>query len=33
MRFKDIIRRVTGISTPFFGISWNPEKTERDVAK
>jgi hypothetical protein len=33
VRFKDIIRRVTGISTPFFGISWNPEKTETDVAR
>lgn len=33
MKFKDIIKRITGISTPIFGVSWNPEKTERDIAR
>ena len=33
MKFKDIIKRITGISTPVFGVSWNPKNTERDVAK
>lgn len=33
MKFKDVIKRITGISTPIFGVSWNPEKTERDAAR
>lgn len=33
MNFKDIAKRITGISTPIFGVSWNPEKTERDIAR
>ena len=33
MKFKDIIKRLTGISTPIFGVSWNPENTERDIAR
>lgn len=33
MKFKEIIKRLTGISTPIFGISWNPENTSSDVAK
>jgi hypothetical protein len=33
MKFSDIVKRITGISTPIFGISWNPEKTERDIAR
>jgi hypothetical protein len=33
MRFSDIVKRITGISTPIFGISWNPDKTERDFAR
>lgn len=33
MKFKDIIKRLTGISTPIFGVSWNPENTERDIAQ
>ncbi len=33
MKFKEITKRITGISTPIFGISWNPDDTERDLAK
>jgi hypothetical protein len=33
MNYKDIIKRITGISSPIFGVSWNPENTERDFAK
>lgn len=33
MKFKEIIKRLTGISTPIFGVSWDPANTERDVAK
>jgi len=36
MRFKEILKgimsiRITGIITPIFGISWNPENTKRDI--
>lgn len=31
MNFTDIRERLTGISCPFFGISWNP--TEIDERK
>ena len=33
MKFKDLVKRLTGISTPIFGVSWNPENTERDIAR
>jgi len=33
MKFKEIIKRITGISTPIFGISWSPDNTERDLAQ
>ena len=33
MKFKDIASRLTGISSPIFGVSWNPPETERSVAK
>ena len=29
--FKKIIKSLTGISTPVFGISWNPPETDREV--
>lgn len=33
MRFKEIIGRVTGLSSPVFGISWNPPEPETRVAR
>lgn len=33
MKFKEIINRLTGISCPIFGISWEPIDTERSVAR
>mgnify|MGYP001024741586 FL=1 len=32
MIFKEIRERLTGISCPVFGISWNPSETERTKA-
>lgn len=31
--FLDIARRITGISTPAFGISWNPPEDTRDIVR
>lgn len=31
--FKDLASKLTGFSTPFFGVSWQPPKTERKIAK
>lgn len=33
MKIKEILKRITGFSTPVFGISWNPDNTERDHAR
>ncbi|OGM74554.1 hypothetical protein A2382_01485 [Candidatus Woesebacteria bacterium RIFOXYB1_FULL_38_16] len=33
IKFKDIASQITGFSTPVFGISWNPPKTEKAIAK
>ncbi len=33
MRFKEIISRLTGLSTPIFGASWNPPEAEITAAK
>ena len=33
MKFNEIIKRLTGISSPIFGVSWNPENTSEDIAK
>ena len=33
MRFTEIASRLTGISCPVFGVSWNPPEAERSVAR
>jgi hypothetical protein len=33
VRFQDLLRRVTGFSTPVIGISWNPPEDERKVIR
>ncbi len=33
MKFKEILKRVTGLSSPIFGVSWNPDNTSSDVAR
>jgi Family of unknown function (DUF6650) len=33
MRFKEILSRLTGISVPVFGVSWNPPEADRAVVK
>lgn len=31
--FKEIASRITGISIPLFGVSWNPPESEREVIR
>ena len=31
--FKKLARTITGISTPIFGVSWNPPEDKRDVVR
>lgn len=33
MRFIDILNRLTGISCPVFGVSWNPAESQRSIAR
>ena len=33
MRFAELVNRLTGISCPVFGISWEPVDAERTVAR
>lgn len=31
--FRDIASRITGISVPVFGVSWNPPESERKIVR
>ena len=33
VKFKEIANRITGISLPFFGVSWNPAEAEREIVR
>lgn len=33
MRFKEMLSRLTGISVPVFGVSWNPPEADCAVGK
>ena len=33
MRFSEVARRLTGISTPIFGVSWEPGEADTAVAR
>lgn len=33
MKHIDIINRLTGISCPLFGVSWNPPESQRSIAR
>jgi hypothetical protein len=33
VKFTDIIARITGFSTPVFGMSWEPPEFERDIIR
>jgi hypothetical protein len=33
MKFQEIASRVTGLSTPIFGVQWNPPESQRAIAR
>jgi hypothetical protein len=33
LSLSDLARRITGFSTPFFGVSWDPPVAERDTVR
>lgn len=33
MKYTEIFNRLTGVSCPVFGISWNPPESQRNIAR
>jgi len=33
IRFKKLAKSLTGISTPLFGVSWNPPESDREIVR
>lgn len=33
LKIKKVLHRITGISSPFFGISWRPSESDRNIAR
>jgi len=33
IKYNQIAKSLTGFSTPFFGVSWNPPETDRDIVR
>ena len=33
IKYKKLAKSLTGISTPFFGLSWNPPETDREIVR
>ncbi|HKA52413.1 MAG TPA: DUF6650 family protein [Candidatus Binatia bacterium] len=33
LSFKEIASRITGVSLPIFGVSWNPPESERKIVR
>ena len=33
MKFTEIFNKLTGISCPLFGLSWNPPESQRKIAQ
>lgn len=33
IKFSKILKRLTGISTPVFGVSWNPPDSDREIVR
>lgn len=33
MKFSEMGRRLTGVTSPFFGVSWNPSEAEVTTAR
>jgi hypothetical protein len=33
IKYKKLAKNLTGISTPFFGVSWNPPETDREIVR
>lgn len=31
--FKDVVSRITGISTPIFGVSWDPPEPDKNIVR